>query len=46
MPKTLFEWDEEKNKENQKKQGVSFDLAQHAFLDPRRVIAEDITHGK
>lgn len=34
MLKTLFEWDEEKDKENQKKHGISFALAQHAFLDP------------
>jgi len=46
VAKTLFEWDEEKDKENQKKQGVSFALAQHAFLDPSRVIAEDVTHGE
>jgi uncharacterized DUF497 family protein len=42
--KTHFEWDEEKDKENQKKHGVSFGLAQRAFLDPCRVIAEDVTH--
>ena len=46
MPKTLFEWDEEKDKENQKKHGISFALAQHAFLDPHRVIAEDVIHGR
>jgi len=46
VPKTLFEWDEDKDKENQTKHGVSFVLAQHAFLDPRRVIAEDVTHGR
>ena len=45
MKKTTFEWDEEKNKENQSKHGVSFLIAQHAFLDPHRVIAEDITHS-
>ncbi|MBM4308447.1 MAG: BrnT family toxin [Deltaproteobacteria bacterium] len=44
MSKTLFEWDEEKDKENQKKHGISFAAAQYAFLDPRRVIAEDVTH--
>jgi len=27
MPKTFFEWDEEKDKENQKKHGISFALA-------------------
>ncbi|OQB55399.1 MAG: hypothetical protein BWX99_01326 [Deltaproteobacteria bacterium ADurb.Bin151] len=45
MKKATFEWDEEKNKENQTKHGVSFLIAQHAFLDPHRVIAEDITHS-
>ena len=45
MPKTRFEWDEEKDRENQKKHGVSFLLAQHAFLDPHRVIAEDVDHS-
>ena len=44
MKRATFEWDEEKNKENQSKHGVSFITAQQAFLDPHRVIAEDITH--
>jgi len=39
-----FEWDEEKGRENQAKHNVSFALAQRAFLDPHRVIVEDITH--
>lgn len=34
-----------KDKENQDKHGVSFSTAQGAFLDPQRVIAEDITHS-
>ena len=41
-----FEWDEDKNRLNQAKHGVAFELAQHAFLDERRVIAEDVTHGE
>lgn len=45
MKKATFEWDEEKDKENQSKHGISFLTAQHAFLDPRRVIAEDINHS-
>ncbi len=45
MEKTRFEWDEVKDRENQSKHHVSFSAAQHAFLDPRRVIAEDITHS-
>lgn len=45
MKKTRFEWDEEKDEENPKKHDVSFSLAQHAFLDPHRVIVEDIEHS-
>ena len=45
MEKAYFEWDESKDGENQKKHGVSFSLAQHAFLDPDRVIVEDIFHS-
>ncbi len=45
MVKTRFEWDEEKDKENQTKHNISFALAQHAFLDPNRVIVEDVTHS-
>jgi uncharacterized DUF497 family protein len=35
-----------KNAENQEKHGVAFSLAQYAFADPRRVIAEDRTHSE
>jgi len=45
MEKVLFEWDEERNRENQEKHNVSFSLAQRAFLDPQRVIVEDISHS-
>jgi len=45
MRKATFEWDEEKDKENQAKHGISFAAAQQAFLDPHRVIAEDIAHS-
>ena len=41
-----FEWDEEKDKDNQSKHFVSFSLAQQAFLDPRRIIVEDINHSE
>lgn len=43
---TSFEWDLDKDVENQKKHGVSFGLAQEAFLDPRRVIARDLVHSQ
>ena len=46
MKKTRFEWDENKDAENQEKHGIPFSLAQHAFADPRRVIAEDLTHSE
>jgi uncharacterized DUF497 family protein len=45
MKKTHFEWDEEKDRENQKKHSVSFSIAQHAFLDPHRIILEDEEHS-
>jgi len=41
-----FEWDEEKNRSNQKKHGVPFGLAQYAFGDPGRIIAEDVGHSQ
>ncbi len=44
--KTRFEWDEDRDRENQEEHKVSFSVAQRAFLDPNRVIAEDITHSQ
>jgi uncharacterized DUF497 family protein len=40
-----FEWDDAKDKSNIAKHGVGFDVAQRAFLDPKRVIAEDLQHS-
>ena len=40
-----FEWDPAKDEVNLKKHGVSFALAQLAFLDNHRVILEDLDHG-
>jgi len=40
-----FDWDEEKNRDNEAKHGVSFASAQHAFLDPNRIILKDIGHS-
>jgi uncharacterized DUF497 family protein len=45
MAKARFDWDERKNHENQRKHGVSFGLAQLAFADSKRVIAEDLDHS-
>ena len=46
MNETDFEWDEAKDLVNQQKHGVSFDEAQHAFLDKKRVIAKDLSHSQ
>ena len=45
MAMTRFEWDPNKDLENQKKHGVPFAKAQYAFADPHRVIAEDVAHS-
>lgn len=45
MQSTSFEWDEKKNEENKIKHGVSFEKAQSAFDDPKRIIALDLDHS-
>ena len=45
MAKARFDWDPEKDRENSSKHGISFSEAQQAFADPRRVIAEDLSHS-
>ena len=40
-----FEWDPIKDRANRAKHGVTFSLAQRAFFDPRRVIAQDLNHS-
>ncbi len=40
-----FEWDQRKDVANRRKHGVSFLEAQHAFLDPNRIIAIDVRHS-
>jgi uncharacterized protein len=40
-----FEWDENKNKENIAKHGVSFSFAKQAFFDEKRLIAKDLDHS-
>lgn len=45
MTKPSFEWDPDKDEANREKHGVAFAEAQLAFLDPRRVIARDLTHS-
>ena len=41
MNDSSFDWDDAKDMENQLKHGVSFTSAQQAFLDSKRIIAED-----
>ena len=41
-----FEWDPDKDAENQRKHGVSFAEAQAVFLDSARVIARDLEHSR
>lgn len=45
MGKSSFEWDDRKDAKNQEKHGVPFALAQYAFADQKRVIAEDTAHS-
>lgn len=46
MPKSSnFEWNDAKDRLNQRKHGISFSLAQFAFLDEHRVILEDLEHS-
>lgn len=46
MYSTDFEWNDDKDIENQQKHHVSFYQAQHAFTDQNRIIAEDSTHSQ
>lgn len=46
MADTRFDWDSDKDAENQRKHGVAFIRAQYAFADPRRVIATDDAHSQ
>jgi uncharacterized DUF497 family protein len=43
---TDFEWDEDKDNENERKHGVDFESAQYAFADSKLVIAEDLEHSR
>ena len=40
-----FDWNSAKDRQNQNKHGVSFALAQLAFLDHKRIILEDLEHS-
>lgn len=41
-----FEWDEDKSFKNVKKHGVSFEIAQYAFLDEKKRFCYDGKHSK
>lgn len=41
----VFEWDDDKDRQNQKKHVVSFAQSQLAFLDEKRIILEDLSHS-
>ncbi len=43
--KVHFEWSESKEKQNEKKHGMSFSFAQLVFLDKHRIILEDLSHS-
>lgn len=40
-----FEWDENKNKINKRKHGVTFEMAVRVFLDDKRIEKLDIEHS-
>ena len=46
MTAARFDWDLNKDTENQRKHGVAFARAQYAFADPQRVIARDVAHSQ
>ena len=46
MERVIFRWDLNKDKLNKRKHGISFEIAQQAFSDPKRVIAQDLKHSK
>ena len=41
-----FEWDEKKNKANQKKNGISFEEAQGVFFDEQALVYDDPDHSR
>jgi uncharacterized DUF497 family protein len=46
MTAAKFEWDDNKEAENQAKHQVAFQDAQVVFADPQRVIAKDLAHSE
>ena len=46
MSDLVFEWDERKNRTNQKKHGVAFEEARTAFLDENARLIADPDHSE
>ena len=46
MNEVIFEWDEEKEKINIKKHGISFSTAAYVFNDPNRIEYYDEKHSE
>lgn len=45
MENIKFEWDENKNKINQKKHGLSFETAKEVFFDQAAILFDDPDHS-
>ncbi|NLZ66850.1 MAG: BrnT family toxin [Clostridiaceae bacterium] len=45
MEMIRFEWDEDKNKLNQRKHGLSFEEASTVFADPGAILFDDPDHS-
>lgn len=46
MAQISFEWDDSKNEINIDKHNLSFEIAQLAFADHKRIIAKDLEHSE
>ena len=46
MDDISFEWDEEKDKLNQKIHGIAFEDAKFVFNDPNKIILPDLYHSE
>ena len=46
MPDLRFEWDPDKNKQNQRKHGVTFEEAESVFLDEHGLFMSDPDHSE
>ena len=44
LSRVSFEWDERKDQANFKKHGIRFKTAARVFLDPDRLVREDLEH--